>query len=107
VRHLANIPVVSADRVPVVSGVDRAIFGYFASKLACERVVADSGLPWTTLRASQFYDLILKTAQAMAKMPVIPVPSGVRFQPVDADEVAARSPNWPSANDNWAAILRS
>jgi uncharacterized protein YbjT (DUF2867 family) len=26
----------------------------------------------------------------MAKMPVIPVPSGLRFQPVDAGEVAAR-----------------
>ena len=26
----------------------------------------------------------------MAKLPVIPVPSGFRFQPVDADEVAAR-----------------
>jgi uncharacterized protein YbjT (DUF2867 family) len=85
-----NISVVGADRVPVVSGVDRAIFGYFASKLACEHVVTDSGLPWTTLRASQFYDLIAKTARPMAKLPVIPVPSGVRFQPVDAGEVAAR-----------------
>jgi uncharacterized protein YbjT (DUF2867 family) len=28
--------------------------------------------------------------QAMAKLPVIPVPAGVRFQPVDAGEVAAR-----------------
>jgi uncharacterized protein YbjT (DUF2867 family) len=26
----------------------------------------------------------------MARLPVIPVPAGVRFQPVDADEVAAR-----------------
>jgi uncharacterized protein YbjT (DUF2867 family) len=26
----------------------------------------------------------------MAKLPVIPVPTGVRFQPVDTDEVAAR-----------------
>lgn len=28
--------------------------------------------------------------QAMAKLPVIPVPAGFRFQPVDAGEVAAR-----------------
>jgi uncharacterized protein YbjT (DUF2867 family) len=88
--HLVNISVVGADRVPVVSGVDRAMFGYFASKLACERVVADSGLPWTTLRATQFYDLIVKTARSLARLPVIPVPSGVRFQPVDAGEVADR-----------------
>ncbi len=83
-RHLVYISVVGADRVPVVSGADRAMFGYFASKLAAERVVAGSGLPWTTLRATQFHDLILIVAQQMAKLPVIPVPAGFRFQPVDA-----------------------
>jgi len=88
--HLVNVSVVGADRIPVVSAVDRAMFGYFASKRAAEEVVAGSGLPWTTLRASQFHDLVLTTAQAMAKLPVIPAPSGVRFQPVDAGEVAAR-----------------
>jgi uncharacterized protein YbjT (DUF2867 family) len=30
------------------------------------------------------------TVQAMAKMPLIPVPSGFRFQPVDTGEVADR-----------------
>ena len=50
------ISVVGADRVPVTSGLDRAMFGYFASKLAAERV-AGSGLPWTTLRATQFHTL--------------------------------------------------
>src|SRR5574341_1282198 len=88
--HLVYISVVGADRIPVVSRVDRAMFGYFGSKLAAERVVADSGLPWTTLRATQFHDLILMVAQQMAKLPVIPVPAGFRFQPVDAGEVAAR-----------------
>jgi uncharacterized protein YbjT (DUF2867 family) len=90
VRHLVYISVVGADRIPIVSGIDRAMFGYFGSKLAAERVVADSGLPWTTLRATQFHDLLLTVAEQMAKLPVIPVPAGVRFQPVDADEVAAR-----------------
>jgi len=89
-QHLVYISVVGADRIPVVSGVDRAMFGYFASKLAAERVVADSGLPWTTLRAAQFHDLQLTVAQQMTKLPVIPVPAGFRFQPVDAGEVAAR-----------------
>jgi uncharacterized protein YbjT (DUF2867 family) len=90
VRHLVHISVVGVDRVPVVSGLDRAMFGYFAAKLAAERVVAESGLPWTTLRATQFHDLLLKTAQGMARMPVVPAPSGFRFQPVDAGEVAER-----------------
>jgi uncharacterized protein YbjT (DUF2867 family) len=88
--HLVYISVVGADRVPVVSGVDRAMFGYFAAKRAAERVVADSGLPWTTLRATQFHDLTLMTVRAMAKLPVIPVPAGIRFQPVDTGEVATR-----------------
>ena len=90
VRHLVYISVIGADRVQMVSGIDRAMFGYFGSKLAAERVVSDSGLPWTTLRASQFYDLLLMVAEQMAKLPLIPVPAGFRFQPVDTDEVAAR-----------------
>ncbi len=91
VRHVVNISVVGADRIPVVSGVDRAMFSYFASQLAVERAVAQSGLPWTNLRATQFHDgFILFMVQAMAKLPLIPVPAGFRFQPVDAGEVAAR-----------------
>lgn len=89
-KHLVYISVIGADRIPVVSAIDRAMFGYFGFKLAAEQIVADSGLPWTTLRAAQFHDLQLKVAQQMTKLPVIPVPAGVRFQPVDADEVAAQ-----------------
>ena len=88
--HLVYISVVGADRIPIGSRVDRAMFGYYGSKLAAERIVADSGLPFTTLRATQFHDLILTVAQQMAKLPVVPVPAGFRFQPVDADEVAAQ-----------------
>ena len=88
--HVVYISVVGADRVPVVGRVDRAMFGYFASKLAAERMLSDSGLPFTTLRATQFFDLILSVAQQMARLPVVPVPAGFRFQPVDTDEVAAR-----------------
>src|SRR5258708_26926389 len=33
-RHLVNVSVVGADRVAVASAIDRAMFGYFASKLA-------------------------------------------------------------------------
>ena len=88
--HLVYISVVGAERIPVVSGVDRAMFGYFASKRAAEKVVEYSGLPWTTLRATQFHEAMLMMARQMAKLPVIPVPAGFRFQPVDAGEVAAR-----------------
>lgn len=90
VRHLVSISVVGADRVPVKSGIDRAVFGYFASKLACERIVIDSGLPWTILRATQFHNLLFTFARTLTKMPVVPVFAGFHFQPVDADDVAAR-----------------
>jgi uncharacterized protein YbjT (DUF2867 family) len=88
--HLVYISVVGADRIPVASRVDRAMFGYFAAKRAAERIVADSGLPFTILRATQFHDLMLTVAQQMAKLPAVPLPAGFRVQPVEADEVAAR-----------------
>ncbi|MGH2477384.1 MAG: SDR family oxidoreductase [Candidatus Limnocylindrales bacterium] len=89
-RHLAYISVVGADRVPMAGRIDRAMFGYFGAKFRAERVVADSGLPWTTLRATQFHELTLMAVRQIARLPVAPVPSGFRFQPVDAGEVAAR-----------------
>lgn len=88
--HLVFISVVGADQVPVTNAVDRAMFGYFASKRAAELVVSESGLPWTTLRATQFHELILMVAKGMAKLPVIPSPVGFRFQPVAAADVADR-----------------
>jgi uncharacterized protein YbjT (DUF2867 family) len=66
------------------------MFAYFASKLAAERVVAGAGVPWTTLRATQFHQLMATVARALAKLPVVPLPAGFRFQPVDAADVAAR-----------------
>lgn len=81
VRHLVYISVIGADTIPL---------GYFRSKLGAERAVAGSGLPWTTLRAAQFHDLALTVAGKMAKMPVVPAPGGLRWQPVDSREVAAR-----------------
>ncbi|SCG46109.1 SDR family oxidoreductase [Micromonospora inositola] len=81
VRHLVYISVIGADRVPL---------SWLRSKLDAERAIADSGLPWTTLRAAQFHDLAFTVVEKMAKLPVIPVPGGLRFQPVDVRDVAAR-----------------
>ena len=89
-QHLLYISVVGADRIPVTSQIDRAMFGYFASKRAAEQIVADSGLPWTTLRATQFHESMLLLVQQMAKLPVVPVPAGWSFQPIDAGVVADR-----------------
>jgi len=81
VQHLVLISVVAADQVPL---------GYFRAKLGAERAVAESDVPYTTLRAAQFHDLILLVMQKMSKLPVIPAPHGVRLEPVDSGEVAAR-----------------
>lgn len=81
VQHVVYISVIGADRVPL---------GYFRSQLGAERAVADSCLPFTALRAAQFHEFVLNVVQKMAMLPVIPVPGGLRFQPVDSREVAAR-----------------
>lgn len=81
VKHVVYISVIGADTVPL---------GYFKSKLGAEHAIAGSGIPFTTLRAAQFHDLALTVVEKMAKLPVVPVPGGVRLQPVDSREVAAR-----------------
>ncbi|WP_371655140.1 MULTISPECIES: SDR family oxidoreductase [unclassified Streptomyces] len=81
VAHLVYISIV---------GVEDVSFGYFKSKLESERVVTESGLPWTLLRVTQFYDFILNGAQKAKKLPLVPVPSGFRVQPIDPEEVAVR-----------------
>ena len=85
--HLVYISVVGAERIPVSGRIDRMMFSYFDMKRKAEEVVAASGFPWTTIRATQFHDLIFMVVE---KLPVVPVPSGIAFQPVDSDEVAAR-----------------
>jgi uncharacterized protein YbjT (DUF2867 family) len=87
--HIVYISVVGTDRIPVV-GFGRLAFLYFRNKRDAERVISESGLPWTTLRATQFYDLFLIVGRGMSKLPVIPVPARFRFQPVAVEEVAAR-----------------
>jgi uncharacterized protein YbjT (DUF2867 family) len=90
VRHIVFISVVGADRVPLRSMLDRAMFGYFGAKRAAEGIIAESGIPWTILRATQFHDLTFKTVAGMAKMPVVPMPSGWMVQPIASSEVAER-----------------
>ena len=77
-----------ADRIPHVNAIDRAFFGYFGMKLANERAAEESGIGCTALRATRFHHLILMVGQGIGKLRAIPTPTGSRFQPVDASEVA-------------------
>jgi uncharacterized protein YbjT (DUF2867 family) len=79
--HLVYVSIVGVDRLP---------WGYMKTKLDSERIVEQSGLPWTILRATQFFQLIQRGAQALSRPPVIPVPVHFPVQPIDPDEVAAR-----------------
>lgn len=81
VPHLVYISIVGVDRVPL---------GYYRTKLAVERLIEDSGIGWTVLRTTQFHHLVLQLIKAGARSPVLPVPTGVRVQPVEVREVAAR-----------------
>lgn len=81
VRHLVLISVIAADRIPL---------GYFRAKAGAERAVVESGVPHTVLRAAQFHDLTLTLARKLGGLPLVPAPSGMRWQPVDSREVATR-----------------
>ncbi|MFD0372557.1 SDR family oxidoreductase [Streptomyces sp. NPDC059071] len=81
VRHLVYISIVGVDRVPLP---------YYRAKLAVERIVEESGLGWTILRTTQFHDLVVQILETLAKVPLMPVPSGVSDQPIDVAEVADR-----------------
>ncbi len=88
--RIVAVSVIGANLIPQRSWVDRKMFGYFGAKRRAEEAIMQSGLSWTLVRASQFHQLLIKVGEAMAGMPAIPVPAGVRFQPIDAGEVAGR-----------------
>lgn len=81
VRHLVHISVTAVDQLPLT---------YFKSKLGAEQAVRGSSVPWTVLRVAQLHDFAWNAVRAMAKLPVMPSPGGLRFQPVDVRDVADR-----------------
>jgi uncharacterized protein YbjT (DUF2867 family) len=82
VSHLVYISIV---------GIDRASsYPYYRIKLDTEQVIEGSSVPYTIVRATQFYDLVLMAIRLLERMPVMVVPNGFRGQPIDAEEVAER-----------------
>jgi uncharacterized protein YbjT (DUF2867 family) len=80
--HLVHVSIVGIEHI--------ASWGYPKTKLQAEQIVAGSGLPWTILRATQFYDYCLANARNLSRLPVVPVPAGFTVQPVDPRDVAVR-----------------
>ncbi|MCB5180600.1 SDR family oxidoreductase [Streptomyces antimicrobicus] len=81
IRHLVHISIVGVDVVPL---------RYYTVKHRVERILQESGLGVTILRTTQFHDLVAQAAATLARLPLVLVPAGVRFQPVAAEEVADR-----------------
>lgn len=79
--HLVYVSIVGVDQVPL---------SYYQEKLAAERLVAESGLPWTIQRATQFHDLLARLFGPLAHSPVVPVPAATSVQPIDVRDVAER-----------------
>lgn len=81
IEHLLLLSVVGAGRMPI---------GYFRMKDAAERAVQDAGVPWTVLRAAQLHEFVLPLVRGLARVPLVPAPRGMRFEPVDVTAVADR-----------------
>jgi uncharacterized protein YbjT (DUF2867 family) len=82
VKHLLYVSIVGIDRIP---------FAYYQRKLAVERMIAESGVPFSILRATQFHSFVAFLLSEAAKYPfMMPIPSGFFVQSVAVEEVAAR-----------------
>ena len=76
--HLVFISIVGVDRVP---------YGYYRDKVASEQTIADSGVPHTTVRVTQFHGFVSEFLDAQRRLPVtFVVPATV--QTIDMPEVA-------------------
>jgi uncharacterized protein YbjT (DUF2867 family) len=69
-----------------IVGVDRHAFPYYRSKWAAEQVFEAGAVPWTIQRATQFHNLLYE----FFSLPLLMMPKGSTFQPIDVSEVADR-----------------
>ena len=70
-----------------VLGADRVTSGYFRAKLAQEARVKESGIPYTILRTTTFFEYVEAIADDATDGPVVRL-THVPMQPVAADDVA-------------------
>ena len=81
VRHHVALSVVGTERL-----LDS---GYFRAKMAQENLIPTaSGIPYTILRATQFFEFVGSIAASSVEGDKVRVSTGL-FQPIAADDVAA------------------
>jgi uncharacterized protein YbjT (DUF2867 family) len=80
VGHFIHVSIVGIERIP---------FPYYRHKVAAEEVIKTGGIPWTTLRATQFHNLIDGYLLGpISRGPIMPLPLDLQCQSVDPSEVA-------------------
>ncbi|MEP6478732.1 MAG: NmrA family NAD(P)-binding protein [Rhodoglobus sp.] len=80
VTHILFISIVGVDTVP---------YSYYRAKLASEKAIEASGVPFTILRATQFHSFVAMVPRAQRRLPVI-FSLNVPDQPIAVEEVAER-----------------
>ena len=80
VGHHVALSIVGTDRPPGN--------GYFRAKVAQEKLIVASGIPYTIIRSTQFMEFLRGIAADGAKGNTVRVSTGL-FQPIAADDVAA------------------
>src|SRR6201989_3456431 len=80
VRHHVALSIVGTDRMP-----DN---GYFLAKVAQEKLIEASGIPYTIIRSTQFMEFLGGIANMGAQGNTVRIAPGL-FQPIAADDVAA------------------
>lgn len=79
VGHYVALSVVGTERLPASA--------YFRAKVAQEQLIVASGIPYTLVHATQFFEFIGAIAQSSTVDGVVRI-APVRFQPIAADDVA-------------------
>src|SRR4029450_5281019 len=80
VPHHGAPPIVGTDRSP-----DN---GYFRAKVAQEKLIEKSGIPYTIVRSTQFMEFLAGIATSGTSGNIVRLSPGL-FQPIAADDVAA------------------
>jgi uncharacterized protein YbjT (DUF2867 family) len=71
-----------------IVGIDRSDNGYFRAKVAQEKLIKSSNIPYTIIRSTQFLEFLRAIADSGADGNKVRISPGL-FQPIAADDVAA------------------
>jgi uncharacterized protein YbjT (DUF2867 family) len=71
-----------------IVGTDRSDNGYFRAKVAQEKLIETSGIPYTIIRSTQFMEFLGGIAASSADGNMVRISPGL-FQPIAADDVAS------------------